>query len=58
MTKLTFDWERVAWVCDKCWKSMTLPGIAPDLQMLIDHDWKYCPHCGEKIDYKASKKGR
>ena len=51
MVKLIFDgWS---WRCENCKSMMALPGIGPDLQMLKDKGWKYCPVCGKKIDFKA-----
>ena len=53
MVKLIFDdWS---WRCENCKSMMALPGIVPDLQMLKDKGWKYCPVCGKKIDFKATE---
>lgn len=46
---LFIDYE---WQCEFCMKPMSLPGIAPDLKMLIERKWMYCPYCGRKIDYE------
>ena len=34
---------------------MVLPGIAPSVKMLIQSEWNYCPHCGEKIDFDKTQ---
>ena len=53
MVKLLFDgWS---WRCEKCNKMIALPGSIPDLETLEEKEWKYCPYCGKKIDYKATK---
>lgn len=55
MTRLVFDDFLWFWKCEKCNGRMTLPGIAPDVKMLIMEGWKYCPHCGEQIDYDKTQ---
>ena len=53
MVKLIFDeWS---WKCENCKSMMALPGIIPSLEMLKEKGWKYCPICGEKIDFNASE---
>ena len=54
MVKLYFDdWM---WRCENCKKGLCLPGIVPSLEMLIDREWKYCPHCGKRIDWQKTMK--
>lgn len=53
MVKLILeDWM---WRCENCGNAMSLPGIAPDLKMLKDKNWKYCQFCGKRIDFKATE---
>ncbi len=54
-TRLIFDRHLLCWMCEKCNGKMVLPGIAPDVKMLIQHEWKFCPHCGEQIDYTRTQ---
>lgn len=44
---------RESWFCrcEKCDKMFYLPGVVPDESMLKRTDWKYCPYCGEQIEY-------
>ena len=56
MVKLYFDdWQ---WRCANCKKPMSLPGIIPNIEMLEERGWKYCPYCGKEIDLNASKKDK
>ena len=53
MVKLIFDdWS---WRCENCKSMMSLPGIVTSLEMLKARGWKYCPVCGERIDFEASE---
>lgn len=56
MTRLVYDKSIWMLKCEKCNGRMCLPGIAPDIKMLIQEGWKYCPHCGEQIDYSKTQK--
>lgn len=56
MIKLIFD--GLQWRCENCKKPISFPGIIPSLEMLEEREWKYCPYCRRKIDFKATKKER
>ena len=51
MIKLIYDNSLWMWRCEKCNGKMCLPGIVPSVKMLVQNEWNYCPHCGERIDY-------
>ena len=51
MTRLIYDESLWMWKCENCNVRMCLPGIAPNVKMLVQNEWNYCPHCGEQIDY-------
>lgn len=55
MAKLIED----AWVfrCGKCNHMMSLPGIIPGIEMLKKQELKYCPCCGEEIEYPKEETG-
>lgn len=55
MTRLVYDESLWMWKCENCNGKMALPGIAPSVKMLIQSEWNYCPHCGEKIDYSKTQ---
>jgi hypothetical protein len=55
MTRLVYDESTWLWKCEKCNGRMSLPGIGPSIKMLIQEGWKYCPHCGEKINYSKTQ---
>ena len=49
MTNIYLD-RYYVYRCKKCNQKMSLPGIAPDIKMLKEHGWRYCPGCGEEIE--------
>ena len=55
MTRLIYDDSLWMWKCENCNGKMCLPGIAPSVKMLVQEEWKYCPHCGEQIDYDKTQ---
>lgn len=56
MTRLIYD-DLLYWIlkCENCNGKIYLPGIVPSVKMLIQCEWNYCPHCGEKIDYDKTQ---
>ena len=55
MTELYFDYWM--WRCKNCKQPIVLPGIAPSIKTLQDFEWKFCPGCGEMIDYQKTQEG-
>lgn len=41
--------------CGSCEKMLFLPGVVPDEKTLMDIRWKYCPYCGEEIEYTGGR---
>lgn len=50
MTELYLD-KYYTLHCKKCDGGILLPGIVPNIPMLKEQGWKFCPHCGEEIEY-------
>ena len=51
MTEIYFDKKTFLWRCSACGGGLNLPGIGPYVKMLKEQGWKFCPHCGEEIEY-------
>ena len=49
MPKPIFDKWR--YKCGNCDHMLYLDGVVPNIIMMKKSGWKYCPFCGEIIDY-------
>lgn len=55
MTKIVFSRRTFLTECESCRNPIFLPGIVPSVQMLKELGWKYCPFCGEEIEYEEKE---
>lgn len=44
-----------SYICGNCHASFSLLGILPDIATLKEQGWKYCPKCGEPIEYELTR---
>ena len=44
-----------SYICGNCHASFSLLGILPDIATLKGQGWKYCPKCGEPIEYELTR---
>ena len=51
MAKIIYD--RWCYRCGKCNEIFMFPGIAPDADTLRKYGWRFCPKCGEPIEYES-----
>lgn len=43
------------YICGSCHFPFVLPGIVPSIATLKELGWKYCPKCGEPIEYELTR---